>query len=133
MFARRLRSQSCDQGGRALCQEVWNQISVVDDSLYDWVTQWKWSAKRNKGKWYAVRTVPSDASPSRSVGRNPSVGPFGLSERHERPSPVVFLRSSILGHDVTFARLPAVRISAGSGGLASPVLAIVVSPLPNPL
>ena len=42
----------------------------------------------------------------RSVGRNRSVGPFGLSERHGRPSPVVFLRSSMLGPDVTFARLP---------------------------
>ena len=41
-----------------------NQISVVDDVLYDWVTQWKWSAHRSKHRWYAVRTVPSDSSPS---------------------------------------------------------------------
>jgi HNH endonuclease len=41
-----------------------NQLSVVDDDLYDWVAQWKWIAHRSKQRWYAVRTVPSDTSPS---------------------------------------------------------------------
>ncbi len=37
---------------------------MVDDDLYDWVAQWKWSAHRSKQRWYAVRTVRSDSCPS---------------------------------------------------------------------
>jgi hypothetical protein len=34
-----------------------NKTAIVDDSDYERINRWKWSAHSNKGKWYAVRFV----------------------------------------------------------------------------
>lgn len=32
-----------------------NQVAIVDDDDYEWLSQWNWHAKNENGHWYAMR------------------------------------------------------------------------------
>lgn len=38
------------------------KTTLVDDTDYDWLVQWKWRAKRNGNTWYAARSSKRDAN-----------------------------------------------------------------------
>jgi HNH endonuclease len=37
-------------------------LSVVDDELGEWITQWRWQAHWDGRKWYAIRHIPSNST-----------------------------------------------------------------------
>jgi len=32
------------------------KVAIVDDDIYEYLSQWKWGAQRIKNKWYAIRS-----------------------------------------------------------------------------
>jgi hypothetical protein len=61
-----------------------NKVAVVDDDMYDFLMQWKWSAQRTvSGRWYATR---KEGFPKRKVIRMHRVvanAPDGVDVDHK--------------------------------------------------
>jgi hypothetical protein len=62
-----------------------NTFAIVDDEDFEWASQWKWFAHRNKDHFYAARSIPAPNNERRELllHRELMKAPIGLMVDHK--------------------------------------------------
>ena len=58
------------------------KVAIVDDDLYEYLSQWKWSAKKGKNTWYAVRMTGFPIRKAIYIHRVVANAPTGMEVDH---------------------------------------------------